>query len=97
MEHLAGGASTTGGLAAGARAGGIAAAGGITASAGGGISPARACLSSSYIITFMSSIRAPLMSSKVQFPYGCCCSISSICLTGVASKKSGLIGLFSNL
>ena len=40
----------------------------------------------------MSSIRAPLTSSKVRFPSGCCCSISSVCSTGVASKQSGLIG-----
>ena len=37
----------------------------------------------------MSSIRAPLTSSKVQFPSGCCYSISSVCLAGVAFKQSG--------
>ena len=84
---LAGGVFTTGGLATGTSAGGIAAAG-----ASGGISPAKACLSLFYIIAFMSSIRAPLTSSKVQFPSGYCCSISSVCSTGVASKQSGLIG-----
>ena len=56
---LAGGASTTGGLAIGATAaGGIVAAG-----ASGGISPAKTCLSLFYIIAFMSSIRAPLIVS----------------------------------
>ena len=75
----------TGGLAIGVTtAGGIAAAG-----ASGGISSAKACLSSFCIIAFMSSIRAPLTSSKVQFPSGCCCSISSICSAGVASKQRG--------
>ena len=71
---------------------------GLATGAGGGISPARACLSSSYIIAFMSSIRAPLISFKVQFP-SCCCSISFVCSTGVsvASRKSELIGIFSNL
>ena len=46
----------------------------------------------------MSSIKAPLISSRVQFP-PCCCSIPSVCSTGISatSKQSGLIGLFSNL
>ena len=75
-----------------------AAAGGIAAvGASGGISPAKAYLSSFCIIAFISSIRAPLISSKVQFPSCYCCSISSVCSTGIAFKHSGLIGLFSNL
>ena len=79
----------TGGLITGATtAGGIAAAG-----VSGGISPSKACLSSFCIITFMSSIRAPLTSSKIQFPSGCCCFISSVYSTSVASKQSRLIEL----
>ena len=80
---LAGGASTIGGLAIGAKA-----AGGIAA-AGAGINSAKACLSSFYIIAFMSSIRAPLTSFKVQFLSICYCSISSVCSAGVAFKQSG--------
>ena len=85
---LTGKASTTGGLAIGATA----ASGIAVAGASGGISSAKACLSSFYIIAFMSSINAPLISSKVQFSSCCCCSISSVCSTGVVSKQSELIG-----
>ena len=74
----------TGRLAIGATtAGGIAAAG-----ASGGISLAKDCLGSFCIIAFMSSIRAPLTSSKVQFSSSCCCSISSVYSEGVAFKQS---------
>ena len=72
--------------------GGLAAGGIAVAGANGGISLAKACLSSSSIIAFISSIRALLMSSKVQFPSSCCYFISSVCSAGVASKQSGLIG-----
>ena len=64
--------------------GGIAAAG-----ANGGIIPTKASLSSFCIIAFISAIRAPLTSSKVQFPSGYCCSISFVYSIGVASKQSG--------
>ena len=68
---------------------GTTAVGGIVASGtSGGISSTKACLNSFYIIAFMSSIRAPLTSSKVQFSSGCCYSISSVCLAGVAFKQS---------
>ena len=49
-------------------AGGFSSIGGTTATGVGGISLAKACLSSSYILALMSSISTPLMSSKVQFP-----------------------------
>ena len=93
MSLLADGASTISRLVAtgATTVGGIAAAG-----AGGGINLAGAYLSSSCIIAFMSSIKAPLMSSKVQFP-SYWCSISYVFSIGIAFRQSGLIGFFSNL
>ena len=61
LSLLAGGASSIGGLAT---AGGITAAG-AGATTRGGNDPAKAYLSSSCIMALISSISAPLMSSKV--------------------------------